>query len=259
MKTTTSLARLLALVALLAGMQPAMAGQAPRPLLVYAAASLTDVLDELGAAYTRDSGQDVKFSYASSATLARQIEAGAPADVFLSADSDWMDYLKARNLINNASRVDLLGNRLVLVAPAASKLRLQIAPGFSLLAALGNSRLAIGDPDSVPAGKYARSALQSLGAWNGVADRVVRADNVRSALAFVARGEAALGIVYETDALIDRKVRVVDRFPAGSHPPIVYPLALTNSADGSAARLAAFLRGAAAQAAFRKYGFTVLR
>jgi molybdate transport system substrate-binding protein len=256
MKIARRLALLVA--ALFAGTQPAAAGQAPQPLLVYAASSLTNVLDELGAAYTSASGQAVKLSYASSATLARQIEAGANADVFLSADTDWMDYLKSRNLINNASRIDLLGNRLVLVAPVDSPLQLKIAPGFGLRAALGDSRLSTGDPDSVPVGKYARAALQSLGVWNEVADRLVRADNVRAALAFVDRGEAALGIVYASDALVDKKVRVVDVFPVGSHPPIVYPVALTTSAGSGPANFIAFLRSTTAQAAFIKYGFTVL-
>ena len=246
------------LAALIAGTQLAAAEQPSHPLLVFAASSLTNVLDELGVAYTEASHQKVNFSYGSSATLARQIEAGAGADVFLSADTDWMDYLKSRNLINNASRIELLGNRLVLVAPAASPLQLKIAPGFGLRAALGDSRLATGDPDSVPVGKYARSALSSLGVWNDVADRLVRADNVRAALAFVSRGEAPLGIVYASDALADSKVRVVDVFPVGSHPPIVYPIALTTTASSGAANFIAFLRNASARAVFIKYGFTVL-
>ncbi len=229
----------------------------PRPaLLVFAAASLTDVLQELGPAFEKESGRAVKFSFAASSALARQIEAGAKADAFFSADTAWMDYLQARDLIDPATRVNLLGNRLVLIAPANSALQLKIAPGFALAAALGRGgRLSTGDPDSVPVGRYARSALTSLGVWSQVADRLVGADNVRTALLFVERGEAPLGIVYATDAAIDPGVRVVDTFPASSHPPIVYPIALTRGADADAARLVAFLRGPAARAVFERYGF----
>jgi molybdate transport system substrate-binding protein len=228
-------------------------------LLVYGAASLSNVLDELGTAYSSESHQAVKFSFAASSTLARQIEAGAKADVFISADGEWMDYLQARNLINTNTRSNLLGNKLVLIASLESNVQLHIAPDFALAAALGNGRLATGDPDSVPAGKYARSALTSLGVWNAVADKLVRADNVRTALAFVDRGEAPLGIVYETDALIDKKVRIVDFFPATSHPPIVFPIALTVSAKAGADKFIEFLHSASAQAAFKKYGFSVLQ
>ncbi|HET9448713.1 MAG TPA: molybdate ABC transporter substrate-binding protein [Steroidobacteraceae bacterium] len=223
--------------------------------LVFAAASLTNVLDEIGAAYTQQTERPVKFSYAASSALARQLEAGARADVFFSADLEWMDYVQARNLIDRTSRRSVLGNRLALVAPADSKIELKIAPGFALAAALGKGRLATGDPESVPVGKYARSALTSLGVWNDVADRLVRADNVRSALAFIARGETPLGIVYETDAKIDKRVRVVDFFPADSYPPIVYPIALTAQARPAARQFVDFLQSAAAQEAFKKYGF----
>jgi molybdate transport system substrate-binding protein len=224
-------------------------------VLVFAAASLTNVLDEIGAAYTQQTRQPVKFSYAASSALARQLEAGARADVFFSADLEWMDYLQARGLIVRATRRNVLRNRLALVAPADSKIELKIAPGFALAAALGNGRLATGDPESVPVGKYARSALTSLGVWNDIADRLVRADNVRSALAFIARGETPLGIVYETDAKIEKRVRVVDFFPADSHPPIVYPVAVTAQARPSAVQFIDFLRSSAAQNAFEKYGF----
>jgi molybdate transport system substrate-binding protein len=176
--------------------------------------------------------------------------------VFFSADTEWMDYLQARGLVDPASRANLLGNRLVLIAPAGSTLQLKIAPGFALAAALGRGgRLSTGDPDSVPVGKYARTALMSLGAWNPVADRLVRADNVRTALLFVERGEAPLGIVYATDAAIDPAVRVIDTFPVSSHPPIVYPIALVRGADADAARFVAWLRGPAARAIFARYGF----
>jgi molybdate transport system substrate-binding protein len=224
-------------------------------ILVFAAASLTNVLDEIGVAYTQQTRQTVKFSYAASSALARQLEAGARADVFFSADLEWMDYAQARTLIDRTTRRNVLGNRLALVAPADSKIQLKIAPGFALAAALGNRRLATGDPESVPVGKYARSALTSLGVWNDVADRLVRADNVRSALAFIARGETPLGIVYETDAKVEKRVRVVDFFPADSHAPIVYAVAVTAQARPAARQLIDFLQSSAAQNAFEKYGF----
>lgn len=239
---------------------PARAADAPKQeLLVFGAASLTNVLDEIGAAYTKATGQPLKSSYAASSALARQIEAGARADVFLSADVEWMDYLQTRNLIDKASRRNLLGNRLVLVAPADSNLQLRIAPNFPLMQALGsNGRLATGDPDSVPVGRYARSALTTLGVWNEVADRLVRAENVRAALSFVARGETPLGIVYETDALVEKKVRIVDVFPDNSHLPIVYPAAITVTARPGSKEFLEYLGGPTAAALFRKYGFSVL-
>ena len=252
-----------ALVLLIAGTAapsaPAADATSERPLLVFAAASLTDVLQDLAPAFEHASGRRLKFSFAASSVLARQVEAGAPADVFFGADTDWMDYLQARNLLQPATRVNLLGNRLVLIAPAGSAVQLRIEPGFALAAALGHDgRLSTGDPDSVPVGRYARSALTTLGVWNQVADRLVRADNVRTALMFVERGEAPLGIVYASDALGDPRVRVVDTFPAASHPPIVYPVALTATASAGAARFIDFLRGAEARAAFKRYGFTLL-
>jgi molybdate transport system substrate-binding protein len=232
---------------------------APTAVTLFGAASLSNVLEEIGAGFTAATGVPVRFSLAASSQLARQIEAGAPAELIVSADEEWMDYLEQRDLILKASRRDLLGNRLALVAPADSRLALTIAPNFPLRAALGEQRLATGDPDSVPVGRYARAALVSLGVWKDVADRLVPAENVRSALAFVARGEVSLGIVYATDARIEPKVRVVDLFPPSSHPPITYPVALTRAASADATRLLGYLRGPAAQAAFEKYGFIVLR
>jgi molybdate transport system substrate-binding protein len=236
---------------------PVRAADAPdQELLVFAASSLTNALDDIGKAYTQQTQQPVKFSYAASSALARQLEAGARADAFFSADLEWMDYVQARNLIDRSSRRNVLSNRLVLVAPADSKIELKIAPGFALAEALGSSgRLATGDPDSVPVGKYARSALTSLGVWNDVADRLVRADNVRSALAFIARGETPLGIVYETDARVEERVRIVDFFPADSHSPIVYPVAVTSKARPAARQFVEFLQSAPAQEIFKKYGF----
>jgi molybdate transport system substrate-binding protein len=242
------------------GGAPASAAEAnTQSLTVFAAASLTDAMQELGDGFTRETSIPVRFSFASSAALARQIENGAPADIFFSADLEWMDYLQSRHLIQRDTRHDVLGNRLVLIAPADSKIQLKIEQKFPLAAALGKGRLATGDPDSVPAGRYAHEALTTLGVWNGVVDRLVRADSVRSALAFVDRGEAPLGIVYETDALIDKHVRVVDVFPANSHLPIVYPIAMTSAAKPEAARFVAYIRGRAAEAVFKAYGFLPLR
>jgi len=226
-----------------------------RELLVFAASSLTNALTDVAAAYTRETGQAVRFSFAASAVGARQIEAGARADVFFSADVEWMDYVDARQLIDRRTRHDVVSNRLALIAPADSTVALRIEANFPLAAALGTGRLATGDPDYVPAGRYARSALTALGVWNNVADRIVRADNVRSALMFVARGEAPLGIVYQTDALAERKVRIVALFPAGSHPPITYPAAATLAAKPGAARFVEFLLGPVAREIFASHGF----
>jgi len=181
-----------------------------KTILVFDAASLTEVVDELGRAFTERAHLQVKSSPAASSALAKQIEAGAAADVFFSADLGWMDYLEQRKLLRPGSRHDVVRNRLVLIAPAASKLSLKIAPRFELDKALGGGKLATGDPDSVPAGKYAQAALEQLGVWNTVSGQIVRAENVRAALAFVARGEAPLGVVYRTDALAEKRVRIVD-------------------------------------------------
>ena len=249
---------LAALLLALALAAAAAAPPAPKPLLVYAAASLTNALGDIGRKFQAAGGPPVKFSFAASSMLARQIEAGAKADVFASADGEWMDYLQARQLIRGESRRDILGNRLVLIAPADSRVELKIAPHFPLAAALGGGRLATGDPESVPVGRYARAALRTLGAWDAVADRLGRADSVRTALAFVARGDAPLGVVYATDAGVEPRVRVIDTFPADSHPPIVYPFALTAVAGAEAVRFLAFVRGPEAAAIFSRYGFIVL-
>jgi molybdate transport system substrate-binding protein len=227
-------------------------------ITVFGAASLTNALQDVGDAFTKQTAVDVKFSFAASSVLAHQIENGARADVFFSADVDWMDYLQARNLIQPATRHDAVGNHLVLIAPVDSAIALKIVPNFALAQALGSGRLATGDPDSVPVGRYARSALTSLGVWGSVSRRLIRADSVRSALAFVDRGEAALGIVYETDARIDKNVRVVDVFPATSHAPIVYPIALTVSAQPVAAKFVAFVRSPSGIATFKAYDFIPL-
>jgi len=236
----------------------AAAGTDKAPITVFAAASLTNALQYLGDGFTKETSIPVRFSFAASSALARQIENGAPADIFFSADLEWMDYLQSRNLIQRDTRHDVLGNRLVLIAPSDSLVKLKIEPNFALAAALGKGRLATGDPDSVPVGRYAREALTTLGVWSSVEGHLVRADSVRSALAFVDRGEAQLGIVYETDALIDKRVRVVDVFPASSHLPIKYPVALTTAAKGGAAKFLAYIRGPAGELAFKANGFTPL-
>src|SRR5882724_12437442 len=235
------------------------AADADKPsIIVFAAASLTNALQELGDGFTKDASIPVRFSFAASSALARQIENGSRADMFFSADLEWMDYLESRKLIQPATRRDVVGNQLVLIAPADSKIVLKIQPHFALAATLGKGRLATGDPDSVPVGRYAHEALANLGVWDEVSARLVRADSVRSALAFVDRGEAALGIVYTTDALIDKKVRVVDTFPAATHMPIVYPVALTIGAKPDAAKFLAYIRGPEGSAAFQRHGFTPL-
>ena len=237
------------------------ASQQPRDapaLLVFAAASLGDALAQVDTAFTAQTGIPVRDSFAASSVLARQIEAGAPVDVFLSADPVWMDYLAQRGLLQRGSRRDLLGNALVLIAPRDSKVRLHIAPGFDLAGALGDGRLATGDPDSVPVGRYARAALMRLGVWSQVSGRLVAAENVRAALEYVARGEAPLGIVYGTDAQAEKRVRVVDVFSEDTHPPITYPVALTARASPLAARYAAFLEGAGAREIFVRAGFVIL-
>lgn len=236
----------------------ARAADAPRGVLVFAAASLANVLGDLDAAFTARTGIRVTSSLAASSTLAKQIEAGAPADVYFSADLQWMDYLQQRGLLRTGSRHDVVGNSLVLIAPAGSSQRVSIGPGLDLSRLLGGGHLALADPDSVPAGIYAREALQELGAWNSVAPHVVRAENVRAALEYVARGDAPLGIVYRSDALVEKRVRVVAVFPADSHAPIVYPVALTRRGGAEATRYLAFITGPAAQPIFRKWGFEPL-
>lgn len=229
-----------------------------QPLIVFAASSLTDVLQKVSDEYQKSSGTQVKLSFAASSALAKQIESGAQADVFVSADQEWMNYLDVRKLIDRRTRADLLGNKLVLIAPADSKTAAKVGDA-SFLDALGdNGKLATGDPDSVPVGKYAKQALTALKQWNAVQARIARADNVRVALMYVARGESPLGIVYATDAAAEPKVRVLDTFPASSHSPITYPVAATSGAQPRAKRFVDYLRGPAAKAAFDKAGFTVL-
>lgn len=226
---------------------------------VFAAASLTNALEAIADRYRTETGARVRLSFAASSTLARQIEAGAPAQIFASANERWMDRLAGRSLVDAATRVSPIGNRLVLIAPAGTaRGQVEVTRDLDLGALLGpGGRLAVGDPAHVPAGLYAKQALQTLGLWAGVAPRLARADNTRAALALVARGEAPLGIVYATDAAITDRVRIVALLPAEGHPPIAYPAALVGEDAGDEARaFLAFLRGAQAQAIFRARGFT---
>jgi len=242
----------------LMALSPFQATQA-QDVVVFAAASLTNALDEAGQLFERQGGAHTKISYAASSALAKQIESGAPADMFISADLDWMDYLEQHHLIQTATRKNLLGNRLVLVAPAESDAKAEIKPGLDLVGLLKGGRLAMADPDSVPAGKYGKAALEKLGVWNSVRAAVAPAESVRVALLFVSRRETPLGIVYATDAAADPRVKIVGVFPPDTHPPIIYPAALTaDSKNASAARLLEFLGSAAAKPIFEKQGFTVL-
>src|SRR6266567_4824583 len=214
-----------AIVALGLAANPAAAQS--RDVLVFAAASLKNALDEIAAQWRRETGKKVVISYAASNTLIRQIEQGAPADIFISADLDWMDYGQQKNLIKPDTRSNLLGNRLVLVAPKDSNATVSLVGGVDLAALLKGGRLAMGNVNTVPAGKYGKTALESLRAWDGVKDKIAPAENVRSALLFVSRGEAPFGIVYQTDAASDPAVKIVGTFPENSHPPIIYPVAVT--------------------------------
>ena len=259
--TTIPLLRALAMLALGMGMlaSPAPARSAERaPLTVFAAASLKESLDEAAAAYQHATGTPVRVSYAASSALARQIEQGAPAQVFASADLEWMDYLQKRNRIDAGSRRNLLGNRLVLVAPQAGAGKVDLSRPGAIAAALGEGRLAIAQTASVPAGKYGRAALESLGQWNGLSARLAETESVRAALMLVARGEAPLGIVYASDAKAEPRVRVVATFPDTSHPPIVYPVAALRDAPASAREFVRWLSSPAARAIFERRGFDVL-
>ena len=224
-------------------------------ITVFAAASLKDALDENAKAFQTQAGDKIVISYAASSALAKQIEAGAPADLFISADLDWMDYLQQRRLIKTDTRKNLLRNRLVLIAPADSKVSVEIGPGFPLVSLLSGGRLAMANPDAVPAGKYGKASLEALGVWKEVQSRVAAAENVRAALVLVSRGEAPLGIVYKTDAAADPKVRVAGVFPENTHPPIIYPIAVTASGKPAAAAFLKWLGEPQARVIFEKHGF----
>ncbi len=225
---------------------------------IFAAASTTNAITDIAKLFEQKKKAKVTHSFASSSTLAKQIEQGAPADVFLSANPKWMDYLEKKKMIVPQSRFNLLGNKIVLIAPASSSLKVHISPQFDLAKALGNGKLAMGDPAHVPAGIYGKQALEKLGVWQKVEPNVARAKDVRAALALVERGEAPLGVVYATDAAITKKVKVVGVFPADSHPPIIYPVALVKDrATPVAKEFLDFLKSPEAKGIFEKYGFSV--
>ena len=237
---------------------PSAAAQ-DKTLTVFAAASMKNALDEANAAFTAKTGVKVTSSYAASSALAKQLEQGAPADIFISADTDWMDYSAGKKTINEPTRVNLLGNKIALIAPKDSKLaNVTIGQGFDLAKLAGDGKIATGDVKAVPVGKYAKAALEKLGAWQAAEPKFAMAESVRAALALVSRGEAALGIVYETDAKVDPGVKIIGAFPADSHPAIIYPVAATSGSKNDTTGYLAFLRSAAAKAIFEKYGFTFL-
>jgi molybdate transport system substrate-binding protein len=253
----TALALLLGLLAAL----PAQAqGKAQdKSIVVFAAASMKNALDDIDAAFQKATGIQTKASLAASSALAKQIEQGAPADVFASADLDWMDYLDKKDLIQKDTRVNLLGNKLVLIAPKDSKLdNVKIEQGFDIARLAGDGRIAVADVRAVPAGKYAKAALEKLGSWTAAEPKLASAENVRAALVLVGRGEAPLGIVYETDAKVEKNVKIVGHFPDGSYPAITYPAALTVNAKPDAAKYLEFLRSNTAKTIFETYGFTFL-
>jgi molybdate transport system substrate-binding protein len=230
-----------------------------RTLTVFAAASLKNALDDINAAYTARTGVKVATSYAASSLLAKQIEQGAPADIFASADSEWMTYAIQKKVINGSTRVNLLGNQLVLIAPRESEIsNVQIGEGFDLAKLAGDGRIATGDFQSVPVGKYAKAALQKLGAWDAAAAKFAMAENVPAALTFVARKEVSLGIVYETDAKVEPNVKIVGYFPPDSYPLVIYPFAAILTARPEAADYLAYLQSSASKDIFDKYGFTFL-
>lgn len=230
-----------------------------KTLTIFAAASMKNALDDVDAAFTAKTGVKISASYAASSTLAKQIEQGAPADIFVSADTDWMDYVVGKKDINAATRVNLLGNSIVLIAPKDSKIgKVTISPGFDLAKLAGDGRIAAGDVKSVPAGKYAKAALEKLGSWQAAEPKFAMAESVRAALILVARSEAVLGIVYSTDAKVEPGVKIVGTFPADTHPPIIYPVAATANAKPGAAEYLSFLHSQAAKAVFEKYGFVYL-
>jgi molybdate transport system substrate-binding protein len=233
-------------------------GSSETPVIVFAAASLKNALDDVSASWQKSSGHNVKISYAASSALAKQVEADAPAQIFISADEDWMDYLEGKGLIKAGSRTNLLGNKLVLIAPKDSKIALELKPGADLAKALGDGRLAMGSVDSVPAGKYGKAALGKLGLWTSVSEKLAQADSVRAALLLVSRGEAPLGIVYQTDAASDPSVKIVATFPADSHVPIIYPIALTGKANAASVAFYDYIKSVKAAPAFEAQGFTVL-
>jgi molybdate transport system substrate-binding protein len=233
---------------------------AQEQITIFAAASLKNALDDTNAAFTKATGVKVTASYAASSALAKQIEQSAPADVFISADLQWMDYVGERKLIKPDTRVNLLGNKLVLIAPADSKIaNVTIGQGFDIAKLAGSGRIAVADVNAVPAGRYAKAALEKLGAWAAAEPKLAQAENVRATLAFVARDETPIGIVYETDAKVEPRVKVIGAFPDNSYPPVTYPVAATaTTTKQSVSQYLHFLRSPAAKAIFEKYGFSFL-
>jgi len=252
-------ALLAAMVAAVAAACSPSAMAQDKPITVFAAASMKNAVDDINAAFTKATKIKVVASYAASSALMKQVEEGAPADVFASADLDWMDYGSQKKVIRDDTRVNLLGNKLVLIAPKDSKINnVSIVRGFDLAGLIDDGRITTADVRSVPVGKYAKAALEYLGVWASVERKFAMVENVRVALTLVARGEAVLGIVYETDAKVEPNVKVVGAFPKESHPEIVYPVALTVTAKPEAAQYLAFLRSQAAKTVFENYGFTYL-
>lgn len=255
------LAHLAGFAALLAVAMLPMAAQAKpeqKPLNVYAAASLTDAFKEIGALYKAAGHPEPVFVFAASSVLAKQIDQGAAADVFASADEDWMNYLADREMLDSGSRTSVLSNKLVLIAPADAPFKLTIKHGFDLKGALKSGKLSMANPDSVPAGKYGKAALTNLGVWDSVAADVVRTENVRAALRFVEMGEAPAGIVYQTDAIASKKVTIVGEFPQDSYPPISYPMAgIKGGQTKEAKAFLKFLRSKPAVAVFTRMGFSI--
>jgi len=255
------IARLMIVAALIAAITPLVQATAQdQSLTIFAAASLKNALDDVNAAFSNTTGVKVTTSYEASSALATQIEAGAPADVFVSADLRWMDYAADHNLIKPDTRVNLLGNRLVLITPTSSKLdKVEIKKGFDIAKLAGDGRIAVADVKAVPAGLYAKAALTTLGAWDAAEPKLAQAMNVRATLAFVARDETPIGIVYETDAKIEPKVKIIGVFPDSSYPPVTYPVAATAASKSEQTpRYLSFLRTSTAKAIFERYGFSYL-
>jgi molybdate transport system substrate-binding protein len=252
-------ASLTAAVLLACGLPEAPAHAESGGVVVFAAASLKNALDAINAQWQRETGKKAVISYAASSALAKQIEQGAPAQIFISADLDWMDYLASKNLIKTATRTNLLANRIVLIARKDEAQPVEIKAGFDLNKILGEGRLAIANVESVPAGKYGKAALEKLGVWANVSNKIAQAENVRAALLLVSRGEAPAGIVYQTDAAADTNVKIIGLFPEDTHPPIIYPIAITaNATAADAAAFLAYIKSANAKPMFEAQGFTVL-
>lgn len=245
------------LVLLLIALSPSFANaQNKNEIIIFAASSLTDAVKEIGANYQAITGVKITYSFASSALISKQIEAGAPADIIMTADSDWMDYIQNKNLIQTKTRTNLLGGHLVLIAPKSDNPNLTIAPNFPIAQYLGpQGKIAIANPDYVPAGKYAKSSLIKYGVWDKIADNIIRTENVRMALNYVARGDAKLGIVYKSDAFVEKNIKIIAEFPDNSHQPIIYPIALSSKANSNAIGFYNYLKSPYAMGIYGNFGF----